>query len=185
VPLELYGLRDDFAGARTVAGVDRHNDVVNLVSLDHGDRFDESAAWAQVTVCGPLHGYGDHDAASTTWSIDPLPMIAGELLGVAGIDVRTNAEKAAKRSCGSLGSLRRSVRSVAETHGWRCATLSRTTCCTSWRATSLRQTSSWCESTMWTGTRSSSRPTCSPTDGRAAAPARVAQVTKTRSCCLI
>jgi hypothetical protein len=94
VPLALYGLRDDFAGARTVAGVGRHNDVVNLVSLGHGDRFDESAAWVQITVCGPLHGYADHDAALRTWSIDPLPMIAADLLGLAGIDVHTNAEKA-------------------------------------------------------------------------------------------
>jgi hypothetical protein len=94
VPLMLYGLREDFAGARTVAGVGWHNDVVNLVSLGHGDRVDASAAWVQVTVCGPLHGHGDRDAASRTWSIDPLPMIAGELLGLAGIDVRTSAEKA-------------------------------------------------------------------------------------------
>src|SRR3954447_189167 len=82
VPLTLYGLPDDFAGARTVAGVGRHDDVVNLVSLGHGDRVDESAAWVQVTVCGPLHGHGDQDAAIRPGSIDPLPMIAGELLGL-------------------------------------------------------------------------------------------------------
>jgi hypothetical protein len=89
-PFALYGLTDEFRAPRTLAGVGLKagvglsGDVVELVSLAHGDRWVAPYVWVQVTVTGPLHG---DDPAR--WSIDPRPMIAGELLNSTGAEFST------------------------------------------------------------------------------------------------
>jgi hypothetical protein len=66
-------------------GVGLSGDVVELVSLGHGDRWVAPYVWVQVTVTGPLHG---DDPARR--SIDPRPMIAGELLNSTGAEFSTS-----------------------------------------------------------------------------------------------
>jgi hypothetical protein len=60
-------------------------DVVELVSLIHGDRWVAPYVWVQVTVTGPLRGDDP-----PRWEIDPRPMIACELLNSAGAEFRTS-----------------------------------------------------------------------------------------------
>jgi hypothetical protein len=86
-PFALYGLTDEFQALRTLAGVGRNGDVVNLVSLGHGDPRLDPYVWVQVTVTGPLHGADP--ARSGYRSIDPRPMIAAELLNATGAEFST------------------------------------------------------------------------------------------------
>jgi hypothetical protein len=67
--------------------VGHKGDLVDLVSLGHGDRWVAPYVWVQVTVTGPLHG-GD-PAHPGYWSIDPRPMIAAELLNATGAEFST------------------------------------------------------------------------------------------------
>jgi hypothetical protein len=87
----LYGLSDDFSGPRTVLTVGSHGDVVNSVTLGHGAPANAGEPWVQVTVMGPLRG---RSSGGGTWSIDPLPMIASELLGAAGAVITSQPELA-------------------------------------------------------------------------------------------
>lgn len=95
-PFALHGLTSDFEGSRTLAAVGHHGDVVNLVELGHGDRSTAPFVWVQVAVFGPLHGARPADRAldlpTDTWSADPLPMIANQVLDLAGARFASGAE---------------------------------------------------------------------------------------------
>lgn len=86
-PFDLYGLGPEFEGPRVIEGVGKHGNTVNLIELGHGDRIRPPHRWVKVAVIGPLRGA---DGAvpgvfpQGRWSIDPVPMIACELL--AGAD---------------------------------------------------------------------------------------------------
>jgi hypothetical protein len=84
-PFPLFGLTAEFSGPRRLNGLGRRGDVVNHVTLSHG-LFTETRV--DVSVMGPLHGR----VAGGEWSIDPLPMIAGELLNHAGAEFASGAE---------------------------------------------------------------------------------------------
>ena len=101
-PFALYGLTSDFQGSRTLAGVGHHGDVVNLVELGHGDRWSAPCFWVQVAVFGPLHGLRPADRAlglpAGAWSADPLPMIASQVLDLAGARF-ANGEDVQRATC--------------------------------------------------------------------------------------
>jgi hypothetical protein len=85
VPFAVYGLSPAFPGPRSLNGIGRHNDTVNSVALLHGvPRPGGRGEWAQVTVIGPLH----RDSSS----MDPMPMIAAELLNAAGKEFSTSEQ---------------------------------------------------------------------------------------------
>ena len=136
--LPLFGLTAKFSGPRSLNGVGRRGDVVDHVSLSHG-RLTEKRV--DVSVAGPLHG----PVPGGEWAIDPLPMIAGELLDHAGVELASGAEL--ERGAEDVG--------TAIT-GRRCTTSSPTTSSTSWRATQRRPTSSWSASTTLPRTHSHS-----------------------------
>ena len=95
-PFALYGLTSDFEGSRMLAAVGHHGDVVNLVELGHGNRWSAPFVWVQVAVFGPLHGAPSGDRAlglpGGEWSADPLPMIANQVLDLAGARFATGEE---------------------------------------------------------------------------------------------
>ena len=66
----------------------RQGETINLVSLDHGERWTAPHEWVQVTVTGPLRVVSEHGA----WSIDPMPMICAALLSAAGAVFSTGEE---------------------------------------------------------------------------------------------
>jgi hypothetical protein len=84
-PFPLFGLTAEFAGSRGLNGVGRRGDVVNQVTLSHGLLTETQV---DVSVIGPLHG----GVPGGGWSIDPLAMIAGELLNRAGVEFASGAE---------------------------------------------------------------------------------------------
>ena len=88
VPFAVFGLDGDPLIPMSVGGVGRHGETINLVSLDHGDRWTAPHEWVQVTVIGPLQGVSEHGA----WSIDPMPMIGAELLNATGAVLSTGEE---------------------------------------------------------------------------------------------
>jgi hypothetical protein len=81
----LFGLTAEFSGPRTLNGIGWHGDVVNHVTLTHGHVTDIRV---DVSVIGPLHGR----ASGGEWSLDPLFMIATELLNHAGVEFADGAE---------------------------------------------------------------------------------------------
>jgi hypothetical protein len=81
----LFGLTAKFSGSRRLNGLGRRGDVVNHVTLSHGLLTENRV---DVSVVGPLHGR----APGGEWSIDPLAMIAGELLNQAGVEFASGAE---------------------------------------------------------------------------------------------
>lgn len=84
-PFSLFGLTAEFSGSRGLNGVGRRGDVVNHVTLSHGLLTETRV---DVSVIGPLHGR----VRGGGWSIDPLAMIAGELLNHAGVEFDSGAE---------------------------------------------------------------------------------------------
>lgn len=85
VPFELFGLAGSDLVPRTVAAVGRRAAPgggmrIEHVALSHGDRSRPPRRWAVVGVTGPLHWAAEGRVAS----MDPLPMIASELLTAAG-----------------------------------------------------------------------------------------------------
>jgi hypothetical protein len=83
--LPLFGLTAQFSGTRSLNGVGRHGDVVNHVTLTHGL---STANRIDVSVMGPLHGR----TPGAEWSIDPLAMIACELLNRTCVEFASGAE---------------------------------------------------------------------------------------------
>jgi hypothetical protein len=84
-PFSLFGLTAEFTGPRALNCVGRRGDVVNHVTLSHGLLTETRV---DVSVIGPLHGRVPGEG----WSIDPLAMIAGELLNHAGVEFASGAE---------------------------------------------------------------------------------------------
>ena len=84
-PFPLFGLTAKFTGPRALNGVGRRGDVVDHVTLSHGLLTE---TWVDVSVVGPLHGR----VPGGGWSIDPLTMIAGELLNHGGVEFASGAE---------------------------------------------------------------------------------------------
>jgi hypothetical protein len=85
VPFPVYGLSPEFPGPRSLNGIGRHDDTVNSVALLHGvPRRGGRGEWARVTVVGPLH----RDSSS----MNPMPMIAAELLNAAGREFSTSEQ---------------------------------------------------------------------------------------------
>jgi hypothetical protein len=84
-PFPLFGLTAEFTGSRGLNGVGRRGDVVNHVTLSHGLLTETRV---DVSVIGPLHGR----VPGGGWSIDPLAMIAGELLNHVGVEFASGAE---------------------------------------------------------------------------------------------
>src|SRR3954451_11448572 len=83
--LPLFGLTAKFSGPRSLNGVGRRGDVVDHVRLSHGLLSEKRV---DVSVVGPLHG----PVPGGEWAIDPLPMIAGEHLDHAGVELASGAE---------------------------------------------------------------------------------------------
>lgn len=92
IPFAVYGLGEDYSGPRYLNGVGRHRETIDLVTLEHGDRADPARPWVQVTVTGPLHGAYDPVRSAYAWSMDPLRMVAGELLNADGANVVSGEE---------------------------------------------------------------------------------------------
>jgi hypothetical protein len=92
IPFAVYGLGDDYSGPRCLGGVGRNRETIDLVTLEHGDRTDPARPWVQVTVTGPLHGAYDPMRSAYSWSMDPLPMVAGELLNADGANFPSSEE---------------------------------------------------------------------------------------------
>jgi hypothetical protein len=84
-PFPLFGLTAEFTGSRGLNGVGWSGDLVNHVTLSHGLLTEKRV---DVSVVGPLHGR----VPGGGWSIDPLAMIAGELLNQAGVEFAGGAE---------------------------------------------------------------------------------------------
>lgn len=84
----LFGLSSEFDGTRELNGLGRRggeHEVVDRVTLSHGLG---TRTRVDVTVTGPLRGR----TKAGTWSMDPLPMIATELLDRTGVRCASGGE---------------------------------------------------------------------------------------------